>query len=132
MDNAIQILKVSKLEIKDIQLDEDLEKEVKLAPPILHQNNHEAENLDADVNVDEDKAKENNLAWVEGQYPTPNLLVFEAFLANSVGLSVKTIDSSESEGEDCSYKQFFIAITVKKEPEYCTSKSAMMTQLKKQ
>ena len=132
MDDAIKIVKVLKLEAEDIQLGEDLEEEVESGPAILHQNNHEAENLDTNVNADEAEAKDNDLAWAEGQYLTPDPSVFEAFLTNSVGLPVKTTDSSESEEVDCSHKKLFIATTAKKEPEYCSLELAIMTQLEKQ
>lgn len=48
--------------MEDIQLGKNLEKEVELAPTILHQNNHKTENLDANINADETKAKNNNFA----------------------------------------------------------------------
>ena len=60
-DDAIKIIQVSKLEIEDIQLGEDLEKEVELAPAISYQNGHKAKNLDIDINTNEAKAKDNDL-----------------------------------------------------------------------
>ena len=132
MDDAIKIVQASESEAEDIQLGEDLEEEVELAPAISHQNNHEAENLDANVNADEDETKDNDLAWAEGQYLTPNLSVFETFLANSVCLPVKTTDSSESERVDCSHENSFVATTATKKHEYCFLEPATMTQLEKQ
>ena len=131
MDDAIKIVQVPESEAKDIQLGEDLEEEVESAPAILHQNNHEAEDLDANVNADEAEAKDNDLAWAEGQYLTPDPSVFEAFLANSVSLPVENTDSFESEGVDCSHEKSFVATTAKKKPEYCSLEPAVITQLEK-
>ena len=65
IDNAIELVQVSKSEAEDIYLGGDLENKVELAPAILHQNNHEAEDFDADVETDKAEAKDNNLAWAE-------------------------------------------------------------------
>ena len=111
---------------------EDLEEKKESAPVISHQNKHEAENLDVDVNADEAKAKNNDFAWTEDQYPIPNPSVFEVFLANSVGLPVKTTDSSESKEADCSHENFFFATTTTKKYEYFSLELAIMTQLEKQ
>lgn len=62
MDNIIKIIQVSKLEVKDIKLDKNLEKEVELAPAILSQNNDKAKNLDIDVNANKVEANDNKLA----------------------------------------------------------------------
>lgn len=40
---------------------------MELAPTILHQNNHKVEDLDADINTDKAKAKDNDFAWAESQ-----------------------------------------------------------------
>ena len=131
MDNAIQIIYIFKSEAEDIQLGKDLEEEVELTPAILHQNNHNTKNLDANINADKAKVKDNDLAWVEDQYLTSNSSVFKAFLTNLVDLPVKTTNSSKSKRRNCSYKKLFIATTIKKEPRYCFLKSAVMTQLEK-
>ena len=41
---------------------EDLEEKVESAPVISYQNEHEAENLDVDVNIDKNKANDNDFA----------------------------------------------------------------------
>ena len=105
---------------------------MELAPVISHQNNHEAENLNVNVNVDEVEAKDNDFARAEGQYPTLNPSVFEAFLANSIGLPIKIIDSSKSKRVDCSHENFFVTTTTIKKHEYFSLEPAIMIQLKKQ
>lgn len=47
-------------------------KEVKLAPAISYKNNHKAEDFDIDINADKAKVNNNDLAWAEKQYLTPN------------------------------------------------------------
>lgn len=94
---------------------------------IFYQNNHKVENLDANINVDKTKAKDNDFTEAKSQYPTPNSSVFEAFFANSVGLSVKTTDTSESKKVDCSYENFFIATIAIKKHEYYSLKPAIIT-----
>ena len=132
MDDAIMIVQIPESEAEDIRLGENLEEEVESAPAISHQNDCEAEDLDADVNADEAEAKYNDLAWAEGQYLTPDPSVFKAFLANSVGLPVENTDSFESEGVDCSHEKSFVATTAKKKLKYYSLEPAVMTQLEKQ
>ena len=132
MNDAIKLVQVSKSEAEDIHLSWDLEKEVELALAILHQNNHKAEDLDAHVDADKAEAKENDLAWAENQYLTPNLSFFEVFLANSVCLSVENSDLFESEGVNYSQEKSFVTITAQKRSEYCSLESTVMTQLQKQ
>ena len=125
-------MQIPKSEAKDIYLSGDLENKVELPLAILQQNNHKAEDLDADNDADKAEAKDNDLAWAESQYPTPDLSFFEAFLVNLVGLSVENADSFESEGINHSHKKSFVAITAEKRSEYCSLKPAVMTQLEKQ
>ena len=86
------------------------------APPtILHQNDHEAEDLDA-TDETEKQAKDDNLAWAEGQYPSPR-----TFLTNPVSLPVENADSFESEGVDRSHENSFaFAATAEERPEPCS------------
>ena len=131
IDDAIKLMQVPELEIEDIYLGRDLENKVELAPAISHQNNHKAEDFDADVDADKAEAKNNDLAWAESQYLTLNLLFFEVFLANSIGLSVENADIFESKGVDHIHEKSFVTIIAKKRPEYCPLKPAIMTQLEK-
>ena len=119
------------MKVKDIQQGKNLQEEIELASAILHQNKHEAQNLDVNINADKTIVKDNNFVWAERQYPIPNPLVFKAFLTNSVCLLVKTIDVSESKGVDCSYKNSFVAITIIKKHKYFSLEPAIMTQLEK-
>ena len=59
MDNVIKILQVFKSKVKDIQLGEDLRKEVESVSAILYQNNYKAKDFDVDNNVDKAEANEN-------------------------------------------------------------------------
>lgn len=93
MDETIKIVQISELEAEDIQLGEDIEEKIESAPKLSHQNNHIAEDFDANINADKVKVKSNDFAWAESQYPSFNLLVFKAFLINLVGLPVKNTDS---------------------------------------
>ena len=52
MDDAIMLVQVLKSKAEDIYLGEDLKNEVKLTLAILHQKNHKAEDLDANINGD--------------------------------------------------------------------------------
>lgn len=106
------------------------------APPaISHQNDHEAE----DLNVTDEREKQAeyyDLAWAQGHYPSPNSSIFEAFLANSVGLPVGNLsqdaDSFKSEGVDCSHENSFVATTAETEHPLLEPEPAVMNQLEQQ
>ena len=57
IEDVIKIVQVSESKVEDLQLGEELREEVELVPAISHQNNHEAEDLDTDINTDETEAK---------------------------------------------------------------------------
>lgn len=61
MDDIINIVQVSESEIKNIQLDKNLGKKVKLALALSYQNNYKAKDFDIDVNTDKAKANNNKL-----------------------------------------------------------------------
>ena len=127
MNDAIELVQVPELEAEDIHLGGDRENKVESAPAILHQNNHKAKDLDTNVNVNKAEAKDNDFAWDENQYPTPDLLFFKAFLANSVGLSVQNADSFKFEEVDHSHEKLFVPITAKKRSKYYSLKLAVIT-----
>lgn len=53
------------MKVKDIQLNKNLKKEVKLAPRISYQNNPKVDNIDVDVNTDKANINKNDFAWAE-------------------------------------------------------------------
>lgn len=55
-------VQVSKSKVEDIQLGENLGEDAEMAPAISIQNDHEAEDLDANVNGNKAKANDNDLA----------------------------------------------------------------------
>ena len=110
-------MQVFELESDDIQLSKDLENEVKLASAILHQNNHEVEDHNANIDADGAEVKVNNFTETESQYPSPDVLIFKAFSRNLVGLLVENADLFKFEVVNHSHKMSFIVITAKKKPE---------------
>ncbi len=92
LDEAIQVIELPQVDkLEDIQLSEDPEVESEITP----QTDHEAEDLDSDniaAKTDADKpAEDEDQRWAKNQYPTPNLSVWEAFLANSVSMLVNNL-----------------------------------------
>lgn len=108
MDETIEVLQLPESETEDVHLGEDMPEDVDVMPSIAHQNDQEAEDLDAFPET-EKQAIDDDLAWAEHQYPSPNPSILEAFLANSVSLPVENADSSESEGVDQSHEISFAA-----------------------
>lgn len=104
LDEAIEVAQVLESETEDIQLGED-ETEIESASSISHQTDHKAKDLDnAVTNKAKKQAEDDDLAWAQGQYPSPDSSPFEAFLANSVGLPVEVTDSFESERVNLSHE----------------------------
>ena len=106
-----------------------MEEKVKSTLAISYQNNYKAKDLDDNINADKAEDNENELAWAENQYPTPDPLVLESFLANLVSLLVKNTSFFESEGMDYSHKKLFSATIAKKKPKYCLLEPAVITEL---
>ena len=62
MDDVIKIIQISNSEIKEIQLYKDLRKEVESASAISYQNDYKTEDLYININANEAKANDNDLA----------------------------------------------------------------------
>ena len=52
--------------MEDIQLGEDFENEVELAPEILHKNNYKTKDLNNNIDADKVKSKDNNFTYTKG------------------------------------------------------------------
>ena len=81
MDEAIEHNELPELEAKemrDIQLGEDYEVDTAITT-MTRQFNLEAQDLDVDHSDTEKEAEYDNQEWTQGQYPTPDLSVLEAF-----------------------------------------------------
>lgn len=105
LDEAIQVVELPQAEeLEDIQLSEDLEVE----SVITRQADHEAEDLDTDIVAAETEHIEDKLAedqeWAQNQYPTPDLSVLEAFLANSISMPVDDLGRQRETGEYRAYE----------------------------
>ena len=92
--------------------------ELELGPSIVHQNEQEAKNFDA-ISKTKKQSIDNDLAWAECQYSSPNLSILEAFFVNLISLPVEKADSFKFEGvKEQSHKIFFAATANEKFSEY--------------
>lgn len=65
MDDVIKIVQVFESKVENIQLGENLEKEVESALAILYKNNYKAKDFNVNVNLDKAKANEKKLVQAE-------------------------------------------------------------------
>ena len=94
MDEAIQIIELPQMDkLEDIQLNEDLEVESEITRQIDHEEKDlDANNITTETNTDK-LAENKDQEWAQNQYPTPDLSVLEAFLANSSSMPIDNLVS---------------------------------------
>ena len=91
LDKAIVHIEIPELEakeIKDIQLIEDAEVDEPTLK-VMYQANHKDKDLDDNLEESKTQAKDKDDQWAKQQYLTPDLIMLEIFLTNSIRMPVE-------------------------------------------
>lgn len=122
--------------MEDIQLVKDSQVSKRI-PTIIRQANHKDEDFDVNSKESEQQAKNNNEQWIEQQYSTPDLIILEIFIANSIRIPIESQQLSSFSIDSLKFEVVATQIKVLQLVFYesilsCIIEPAILDQLEKQ